>query len=463
MNRWFFSLQFRLIVGFALVLALALGSVGLYIGYAARREVARIQTETERVRNARIERLVSQFYSVRGGWTGVQPVVERAGSLYGRHIVVADESGQIVGDSLRHAGRPWRRGSKDPRFSPVRRTGLNVGSFLVAPSDAPLTLPEPPLSQFAVAINRSLVWAGLAAGAGGIILVSLLSGSALRPVRALNAAARRLGSGDLSQRVGTRGRDEVGQLGLTFNSMAEGLEVAERQRENLVADVAHELRTPLSNVRGYVEAIRDGVLEPDRATIDTIHEQVLLLGRLVEDLRLLALTEAGDLRLDVELDSLEDVVRRAAEGFRPRAEAGHVTIHTDIPAAMPLVDIDRTRIAQVLGNLLENAVRHTPSGGDVTVSARAEGPLATVRVADTGEGTPAEELPYVFERFYRSDPSRARATGGAGLGLTIAKRLVELHGGSIRAESGPGRGSRFIFELPTSSNETTTLGENEGR
>ena len=459
MNRWFFSLQFRLIVGFALVLALALGSVGLYIGYAARREVERIQLVTDEVRNARIEQLVSQFYATRGEWAGLHAVVEMAGSLYGKHIVVADANGQTVGDSLRRADHPWRRGSRDLRFSPVRRTGLNVGSFLVAPADAPQTPQEPPLSQFAVAINRSLVWAGLVAGAGGIILVALMSGGALRPLRALNTAARRLGHGDLSQRVPTRGRDEVGVFALTFNSMAEGLEVAERQRENLVADVAHELRTPLSNIRGYIEAILDGVLEPDRATIDTIHEQVLLLGRLVEDLRLLALTEAGDLRLDLEPDSLDEVVRRSAEGFRPRADAGGVAIHIDLPAAMPLVDIDRMRIAQVMGNLLENAVRHTPSGGEVSVSATADDQVATVAVADTGEGIPAEELPYVFERFYRTDPSRARATGGAGLGLTIARRLVELHGGSIRAESGPGRGSRFIFELPVSRRDTTTFNE----
>ena len=446
MSRWFFSLQFRLIAGFALVLALVpLGSVSLFIGYAAQREVKRIQREFERVRVttgalARVEGLVTQYYSTRGSWAGLQgpcgprPSLSRAGSLYGRHVVVADEDGQIVGDS---------------RFAPVRGRGRNVGSFLVAPSDAPQAVQEPPLSQFAQAINRSLVWAGVAAGAGGILLVSLVSGNALAPVRSLNAAARRLGRGDLSQRVTARGRDEVGQLARTFNVMAEGLENAERQRKNLVADVAHELRTPLSNIQGYIEAMRDGVLEPDQATLDTIHQQILYLARLVEDLRLIAQAEAGDLHLDREPDSLEEVLRRSIDGFRARAEAEGIAISLHIPAALPLVDLDRTRIDQVVANLLENAVRHTPSGGAVTVTAGVErSAVATVAVADTGEGIPAEELPYVFERLYRVDPSRARATGGAGLGLTIAKRLVEAHGGSIRVESAAGQGSRFIFELP---------------
>jgi two-component system sensor histidine kinase BaeS len=279
--------------------------------------------------------------------------------------------------------------------------------------------------------------------------VSLISGNVLAPVSALNAAARRLGGGDLSQRVPAPSRDEVGQLGRTFNSMAEGLENAERQRKNLVADVSHELRTPLSNIQGYIEAIRDGVLEPDEATMGTIHEQVLHLARLVEDLRLLAQTEAEDFQLAIEPDSLYEVVGRSVEAFRARAESRGIALKLEGTSVMAMIALDRTRIAQVVGNLLENAVRHTPSGGEVAVSVGAErGSVATVTVADNGEGIPADELDHVFERFYRVDPSRARTTGGTGMGLTIAKKLVEAHGGAIRVESTVGAGSRFVFELP---------------
>jgi signal transduction histidine kinase len=208
------------------------------------------------------------------------------------------------------------------------------------------------------------------------------------------------------------------------------------------------LRTPLSNIQGYLEAVKDGLLQPDSATVETIYQQVLQLAHLVEDLRLLALAEAGALRLDRELDSLEDVLRRSVEAVRPRAEARGVAVALEVPSGFPLVEIDRARIAQVVANLIENAVQHTPEGGEVAVLAEVIGPDTRITVGDTGEGIPLEDLPYVFERFYRVDPSRSRSTGGVGLGLTIAKQLVEAHGGAIRVERAPGQGSRFIFELP---------------
>jgi signal transduction histidine kinase len=230
--------------------------------------------------------------------------------------------------------------------------------------------------------------------------------------------------------------------------MADGLENSERQRRNMVADVAHELRTPLSNIQGYVEAVRDGVLPADAATIETIHKQGLNLAHLVEDLRALAEAESPDLRLDRQPHSVNDLVAASVEAFQPRADAGGVSVGLDVDDRSPVAEIDRTRITQVVGNLLDNAIRHTPSGGSVTVSTRTVGAAIRVAVADTGEGILTEVLPYVFERFYRADPSRARTTGGAGLGLTIAKQLVEAHGGTISVESTQGKGSLFVFTLP---------------
>ncbi len=184
-------------------------------------------------------------------------------------------------------------------------------------------------------------------------------------------------------------------------------------------------------------------------TLDTIHQQVLYLSHLIEDLRLLAETEAQDFRLSLEIDSVDDVVRRASEAFRPRAEAKGVALTIEVQDDLPLATLDRMRIEQVIGNLVENAIRHTSPDGTVTVSAEQVEPnTVLVSVADSGEGIPADVLPFVFDRFYRVDPSRDRATGGTGLGLTIARQLVEAHGGSIRAESAEGSGSRFAFELP---------------
>ena len=449
MGRLFFSLRFRMTVAFTLVLALALGSVSFYVGLAAQREAERFQKEVEEARAARVEQLVSRLYGSRLASPDLQTAIEQAGNLYGWRIVVSDPMGNVVGDSHMRSGAPMRMKGSRIRFFPVLNDGREVGSVQLNLGGVPEVAPEPSFFRLASALKKSLLWTGLVAGAGGILLISLVSRQVLGPVMVLTSAARRLGQGDLSQRVPTSSRDEVGQLGRTFNSMAEGLEMAEQQRRSLMADVAHELRTPLSNVQGYMEAVRDGLLQPDTDTMDTLHQQVLHLSHLVEDLRLLALAESGALRLDLEPDSLEELLRRSIEAVRPRAEARGLSLSLDVQAEFPLVEMDRTRIAQVVGNLLENAILHTPEGGGVTVAAEVIGDAtAMVTVADTGEGIPQEDLAHVFERFYRADPSRSRATGGVGLGLTIARQLVEAHKGTIRAESAPGKGSRLIFELP---------------
>jgi len=462
------------------ILALATSAVSVYIGYMAHREVGQFQSEFDLARSSRVNTTLAQFYEATEGWSGVQALIKRAGFLSDREIVVVNESGEVVGDS-----RVGQTSSPTCphhfQLTPIVVGGSEVGSVMVTatergpryqgrfrgppggfpPPAVPEQFEEPQLVRFAEVINRSLVLAGLAACATGILLVSLVSRRVLGSVGNLTVAARALGSGDLSQRVDVKGHDEMAELGRTFNTMAGGLEDAERQRRNMVADIAHELRTPLSNIQGYTEALTDGLLKPDSATLDTIHQQVLYLSHLIEDLRLLAETEARDFRLNLELDSVDDVVRRAAEAFRPRAEAKRATLVIEIQDGLPPVTLDRIRIEQVIGNLVENAIRHTPSGGSVTVSAETPASIltqegrrsesadfVTVTIADTGEGIPADVLPFVFDRFHRVDPSRDRETGGAGLGLTIARQLVEAHGGFIRAESTEGSGSRFVFDLP---------------
>ena len=266
-----------------------------------------------------------------------------------------------------------------------------------------------------------------------------MSRRVLSPVRTLSAAAQKLGQGDLAQRVPASVPGELGQLGHTFNIMAANLQESEKRRRNLVADVAHELRTPLSNIQGYLEAVKDGLLQPNSATIDIIHQQVL------------AVAESGSLRLDYQPVAPGELLEQAAEAFRARAGAKGVELALDLPRQLPTVEIDRTRVTQVVGNLLENAILHSPEGSVVTISARAPDPeTLRLAVADQGKGIEPEELPQIFDRFYRVDPSRARATGGSGLGLTIAKQLVEAHQGTIGVESKAGKGSSFYVELPLS-------------
>jgi signal transduction histidine kinase len=305
-------------------------------------------------------------------------------------------------------------------------------------------------------IDRFLIWGGLLALAIALVLTFVVSNRILAPVQALSTATRRLGQGDLSQRVSIKARGEMGELAQAFNSMAAELERAEKLRRNLVADTAHELRTPLSNLRGYLEAIRDGVVQPDPAAIDSLYEEVALLSRLVEDLQELALADAGELKLVRQPEDVAELVKKSVATVGSKASAKGLRVATDLPDNLPPVNIDFQRISQVLRNLLENAVTHTGKGGSISVAARPADGMLEITVADTGEGIPAEDLPNMFERFYRVDKSRARATGGTGLGLTIAKRLVEAHGGQIAVQSEVGKGSRFAFTIPVAGDEGTS-------
>jgi signal transduction histidine kinase len=487
MPNWFYSLHVRLLAAFAIVLGLTLSGVSLYSSYATRRELARFETELQAAREARLRELVTDTYRERADWNMVQPALENAGALLASRVVVFDESGRMVADSHREFTGPLLLTRRDVRRLPFMLRDGQVGVIVIEseqtfeaepirmpppeqnpPFDPrqfrehagrfqpdPSPVPEPQFSRLAASFNRSLLWAGLAAGAGGLIAISLATRNALTPVRSLTRAARQLGSGDLSHRVAVDRGDEVGELAQTFNDMADGLEHAEQQRRTLTADVAHELRTPLSNLQGYLEAIKDGVLEADQATIENLYQQVMHLSRLVEDLRMLALAEAGYLSLYRAPEKVDEMVSATVAAFRPRASEKQIALSVDCAPGLPPVFADRTRIGQVLANLIENAITYTPEGGTVKVTALANGPGGVrVVVEDSGVGIPADKLPLVFERFYRVDPSRARSTGGAGLGLTIAKRFVEAHGGKIRAESEAGKGTRFTVELPAAVDTT---------
>jgi signal transduction histidine kinase len=301
------------------------------------------------------------------------------------------------------------------------------------------------------AISRFLLWGALLAVAIALLFTFFLSRRISAPIKALALTARRLGQGDLSQRVQLKDKGEMGELAQAFNSMASDLERAEKLQRNMVADVAHELRTPLSNIRGYLEAVRDGVVKPDAETIHSLDEEAALLSRLVDDLQELSLAEAGELKLNRQPGDFGEVINKAVAAIRVQAQGKGISVAADLPEGLPPCDIDFQRIGQVLRNLLENAIAHTGNGGSVMVTAEKQDNWVKVSVTDTGEGIPAEELPNIFERFYRVDKSRARTTGGYGLGLTIAKRLVEAHGGKIEVQSELEKGSRFTFTVPVSS------------
>jgi len=264
-------------------------------------------------------------------------------------------------------------------------------------------------------------------------------------------ASRHIAGGYYHERVQVLSGDELGQLAQTFNQMAASLEQTEAMRRELIGNVAHELRTPLTTIKGYMEGLMDGVLPADPETYQHVYREADRLQRLVRDLQELSRVEAGNFELNRAQIHLDDVIRQTSTRLSPQFEEKGVDLTVDIQPNLPAVRADEDRISQDLLNLMGNALQYTPAGGAVIVAAAARDGEVRVCIEDSGIGVAAEDLPYLFDRFYRVDKSRSRAGGGSGIGLTITRHLVEAHGGRVWAASdGPGQGATFNFSLPLS-------------
>jgi signal transduction histidine kinase len=439
-------LWFRLSLTFALIILVTVATIYLVVSDRIAVEMENYKTISAGYRLHQIRSSLYLFYIDNESWDDVQPLVQDTARVSGTRIILVAVNGTVVGDSKRELlGRNYTDSSESPLELTWKSELVGKAYIISDPAAEPYVAP---FLRLSTSIDRSLLLGGSVAIAIALLLTFILSRRITSPIGALARAARRLGRGDLSQRVELRGEGEVGALAQAFNSMAADLEQAEQLRRNMVADVAHELRTPLSNIQGYLEAIRDGVMQPDAATIHSLNEEAALLSGLVNELQELTLADAGELKLVYQEEDIADLVKQAVTPWQPQLAAKQISLSLNLPDKLPPVNIDWQRVNQVLHNLLENAVAYTHKGGTINVNAVAQGDWVEVSVSDTGEGIPAEDLPYIFDRFYRVDKSRARATGGSGLGLTIAKRLVEAHGGKIKVQSKLGKGSRFSFTLP---------------
>jgi len=327
----------------------------------------------------------------------------------------------------------------------VEVDGQTVGMALVT-GDAPELSPQE--EQYLARTNRSSLYAALAATLVALALGVFLARTFTRPVRELTAATRALARGELEQQVPVRSQDELGELAASFNQMSADLARAVELRRQMTADIAHDLRTPLTVMAGYLEALRDGVLQPSPERFETMHQEAQHLKRLVEDLRTLSLADAGELTLNCEPVPPGFVLEQAAEAYRHEAEQQGIELTVDVAPNLPSVFVDPDRLAQVLGNLVNNAICHTPDGERVSLAATQEADQVLLTVCDTGTGIPSDELPHVFDRFYRGGEARKESGAGSGLGLAIARSIVGLHGGTISVESVVNQGTVFAIALP---------------
>jgi len=452
------SVRTRVFITTAAVLATATLAAGLLSRQATLVEERQFVGPQRAPRIDGIRDAAQQAYA-QNGWAGVRHVFVDAGRSSGvRYLALdtenrpvaastpdldllrvkkADETGLSI-ESQRDGARASFELRGVPTFVVTHPTdGSVMGRVYVLPGEAG---PPPMESTLPPPWMRNTI----ATAAIALVLAFVLGGRILRPVSELTTAARRMREGALDVRVSIEGDDELARLGRAFNDMAERLAQTEKLKRQMVGDVAHELRSPVTNLRCALEAIQDGLAAPDRARIDMLHSETLLLQRLIGDLQDLALADAGGLSLRREPVDVAEVARRAVGSD---IDAPRVSICVSPDAAT--VVADAARLEQMLRNLVNNARRHTPPEGRISIAATRVNAHVSIAVADTGSGIGTEHLPYVFDRFYRADPSRDRATGGAGLGLAIVRRLAEAHGGIVSAASeGEGRGATFTVRLP---------------
>lgn len=458
-------MRLRLILSFALVVIVSVTSVVLI---ARQRTVSEVRAFMFPGGMASAQTLISEleaFYGTNLSWQGVESLlsIQQRGQGRGQsgmgmmqgvmnqRIRLANAEGEVIFDTLDPDPDERLSNSDLSRAFPLQYNENTVGYLLLeggmgfSQNDERLLLSR---------LTRSAILAGVIAGILALALAILLAYRLLKPVRELTTAAENLAAGDLSQRVAVNSRDEMGTLGRTFNQMAGSLQQAEESRRAMTADIAHELRTPLAVQRAHLEALQDGIYPMDSQNLEPILEQNQQLTRLVDDLRTLALADAGQLELELVQTDLTPLVKRVAERFSPQAELLQVRISVSALQHCPQASIDPGRVEQILANLISNSLRHTPQGGKITLTVACQTDTIVISVRDSGVGIPDDALPHVFERFYRADKSRSREEGGTGLGLAIARQLAQAQGGELTAGNQPQGGAVFILSLPSTKSVT---------
>lgn len=421
-----------------------------------------------------LQRVTDYYQSHNDSWTGVQTFLAMQGQQGGGPppqgppnqgqpgsdqppqgapdgppppFILCDASGKVIAapPSSHYTLQQQVAASVVAQGRQVTVGGKEVGIIFSDGSPPPLSPAE---QTFLSVTQQALIYGSLAAFLIALAIGIMLARSLTRPVRELTTALHAMGDGSLQQQVPVRSRDELGDLSRTFNQMSNDLALANQQRRQMTADIAHDLRNPVTVISGYMEALRDGVLSPTPDRFAVLYDEAQRLQRLIEDLRTLLLADAGELRLHPQPTEPAALLSHISATYMHAAEQHAVTLAVKANPALEAVELDNERMVQVLGNLVSNALRYTPAGGTITLSADPMPKGVQLRVQDTGQGIMPDVLPRIFDRFYRADRARAQSQGETGLGLAIAKAIVEAHGGTINATSEPGAGATFTITLP---------------
>ncbi len=468
----FRSLRTRLILATVAIVVIAVGAVGFLSTRVSNQEFNRYVTSSRATGLSRFADTLEQHYR-RNNWKDVQSVLERIGAITGKRLILVNQNNQLIAawpDDL--IGSSVQIG---PNHSLIYESELRSGGHVVLNEVAVTNVPhlsildeqknaigtlyatDPAFLQpdretelFTFSVRRGVLLSVLGGALLAFLLTLAFSKRLLAPIENLTKAVRMLEKGDLQQRVPVQSADETGELAHAFNAMAESLQRLEQLRRNMVSDIAHELRTPLTNIRGQLESLQDGLAKPDTSAINSLHEEAMLLNGLIDDLQELALADAGHLRLSMEPLRIKNEMESVVKALQPSISKKNIEVVISVSQDLPVIHADIKRIGQTFRNLLTNALSHTQPGGRIVISARKAAKELEIAVTDNGEGIPSEDLPYIFERFFRSDRSRTRKTGGTGLGLAIVQQLVLAHNGKIQAESRVGEGTTIKFTLPLS-------------
>jgi signal transduction histidine kinase len=449
-------MRWQLFAAFGLIILIALGTVAVVAQYAAAREVQTFLRHGGQEGLENLSASLENYYAQNDSWSGVESVLS-SGSGRGRgrgaggnseqgNHVLANAEGVIVYDGT------------DGSFGESLSAGAlnNAITLRVSDDTVGYLLPETGIPEYpqnfdtllVERINRATFFSALISGAVAVLLAAVFAGIIQKPVRDLTKAANKMSKGDLSQRVHVRGKGEMAALGETFNDMAQSLQDAASRRKAMTADIAHELRNPLAVQRAQLEAIQDGVYPMDKDQLHRLYMQNQTLSHLVEDLRLLALADAGELALDQTKTDLALLCLDVIKNFEPQTVQKNIQLTTDLYSDEFFVYADKERLRQIINNLMQNAMRYTPEGGQIKVTLKRVDGDVSLEIFNSGPQMSDETLAHLFERFYRGDRGRDRAGGGTGLGLSIARKLAEAHHGRLTGANNPDGGVLFTLTLP---------------